>query len=81
VKAQNLAIVVPGLDGRENAVRVTISMGGAMFPGDVPLNLDRSRGLDRGGRDKVAHELWTRANMALRGSKDRGKNQIGFGGE
>ena len=81
VKAQNLAIVVPGLDGRENAVRVTLSMGGAMFPGDVPLHLDRSRGLDRAGRDKVGHELWTRANMNLRASKDRGKNQVGFAGE
>ncbi|HEU4334581.1 MAG TPA: GGDEF domain-containing protein [Candidatus Eisenbacteria bacterium] len=81
VKAQNLAIVVPGLDGRENAVRVTLSMGGAMFPGDVPIHLDRSRGLDRGGRDKAAHDLWTRANSNLRSSKDRGKNQVSFGGE
>lgn len=81
VKAQNLAIVVPGLDGRENAVRVTLSMGGAMFPGDVPIHLDRSRGLDRGGRDKAAHDLWTRANSNLRTSKDRGKNQVSFGGE
>jgi diguanylate cyclase (GGDEF)-like protein len=81
IKAQNLAIVVPGLDGRENAVRVTLSMGGAMFPGDITLHADRSRGIDRGGRDKTAHDLWTRANMNLRHSKDRGKNQISFGGE
>jgi GGDEF domain-containing protein len=69
------------LDGRENAVRVTLSMGGAMFPGDITLHADRSRGIDRGGRDKTAHDLWTRANMNLRHSKDRGKNQISFGGE
>jgi len=81
VKAQNLAIVVPSLDGRENAVRVTLSMGGAMFPGDVSIQLDPSRGLDRTGRDKTAHDLWTRANMHLRQSKDRGKNQVSFGKE
>jgi diguanylate cyclase (GGDEF)-like protein len=80
-KAQNMAILVPGLDGRENAVRVTLSMGGAMFPGDVPIHLDRSRGLDRAGRDKAAHDLWTRANMNLRHSKERGKNLVSFGGE
>jgi len=80
-KVQNMAILVPGLDGRENAVRLTISLGGAMFPMDVPLNVDRTRGLDRGGREKLAHELWTRANMNLRISKERGKNQITYAGE
>lgn len=80
-KVQNMAILVPGLDGRENAVRLTISLGGAMFPADVPLNVDRTRGLDRAGREKLAHELWTRANMNLRISKERGKNQITYAGE
>ena len=81
LKVQNLAIVVPTLDGRENAVRVTLSMGGAMFPADVTLALDRTRGLDAPGREKIAHELWTRANMNLRTAKERGKNQICYGGE
>jgi diguanylate cyclase (GGDEF)-like protein len=81
LKVQNLAIVVPGLDGRENAVRVTLSMGGAMFPADVPVTWDRSRGLDHGSREKLAHELWTRANMHLRISKERGKNQVVYAGE
>ena len=80
-KVQNMAILVPGLDGRENAVRLTMSLGGAMFPADVPLNVDRTRGLDRSGREKLAHELWTRANMNLRISKERGKNQITYAGE
>ena len=80
-KVQNMAILVPGLDGRENAVRLTMSLGGAMFPADVPLNIDRTRGLDRSGREKLAHELWTRANMNLRISKERGKNQITYAGE
>ena len=81
LKVQNLAIVVPGMDGRESAVRVTLSLGGAMFPADVPVTWDRSRGLDRPGREKLAHELWTRANMNLRASKERGKNQATLGGE
>ena len=80
-KVQNMASLVPGLDGRENAVRLTISLGGAMFPTDVPLNVDRTRGLDRSGREKLAHELWTRANMNLRISKERGTNQIPYAGE
>src|SRR5258706_236051 len=73
LKIQNMAILVPGLDGRENSVRLTMSLGGAMFPNDVPLNVDRSRGLERPARDKLAHELWTRANMNLRFAKERGK--------
>jgi len=81
LKVQNLALVVPGLDGRENAVRVTLSLGGAMFPSDVPVTWDRSRGLDHTSREKLAHELWTRANMHLRISKERGKNQVTFAGE
>ena len=81
LKVQNLAIVVPGLDGREAAVRVTLSLGGAMFPADVPVTWDRSRGLDRPQREKLAHELWTRANMNLRVSKERGKNQATYGDE
>ena len=47
IKVQSMAILVPGLDGRENSVRLTMSLGGSMFPADVPLNVDRSRGLDR----------------------------------
>ena len=81
LKAQNMAIVVPGLDGRENAVRVTLSLGGAMFPADVPVTWDRSRGLDTAQREKLAHELWTRANMNLRMAKERGKNQAVYSGE
>lgn len=81
LKVQNMAILVPGLDGVENAVRLTMSMGGAMFPSDVPLNVDRSRGLDRAAREKLAHELWTRANMNLRIAKERGKNQVTYAGE
>jgi diguanylate cyclase (GGDEF)-like protein len=81
LKVQNMAILVPGLDGRENPVRLTMSLGGAMFPADVPLNVDRTRGLDRPGREKLAHELWTRANMNLRISKERGKNQVTYAGE
>src|SRR5262245_60330308 len=46
LKVMNMAILVPGLDGRENSVRLTMSLGGAMFPNDVPLNVDRSRGLE-----------------------------------
>ena len=81
LKAQSMAIVVPGLDGRENTVRVTVSLGGAMFPADVPVTWDRSRGLDRPQREKLAHELWTRANMHLRIAKERGKNQVVYAGE
>ena len=50
IKVQSMAILVPGLDGRENSVRLTMSLGGSMFPADVPLNVDRSRGLDRPSR-------------------------------
>jgi diguanylate cyclase (GGDEF)-like protein len=78
-KVQNLAIVVPSLDGRETTVRVTVSMGGAMFPTDAPVSIDHSRGLDSAGREKVAHELWTRANMSLRAAKTSGKNQVRYG--
>src|SRR5213594_2131782 len=81
LKVQNMAIVVPGLDGRENAVRVTMSLGGALFPADVPVTWDRSRGLDRPQREKLAHELWARANAHLRIAKERGKNQGVFAGE
>ena len=81
LKVQNMAILVPSLDGRENSVRLTLSLGGAMFPSDVPMNIDRSRGLDRPARDKLAHELWTRANMNLRFSKERGKNQVTYSGD
>jgi len=81
LKVQNLTIAVPGLDGRESTLRVTISIGGAMFPADVPVTWDRSRGLDRGQREKLAHELWTRANMHLRISKERGKNQVAYAGD
>ena len=79
LKIQNLAIVVPTLEGRENAVRVTMSLGGAMFPADVSLRVDRTRGLDAEGREKISHELWTRANMNLRNAKSLGKNQVVLG--
>ncbi|TMQ56512.1 MAG: diguanylate cyclase, partial [Candidatus Eisenbacteria bacterium] len=75
LKIQNLAIVVPTLEGHENAVRATMSFGGAMFPADVSLRVDRTRGLDQEGREKIAHELWNRANMNLRTAKSSGKNQ------
>jgi len=81
LKIMNMAILVPGLDGRENSVRLTVSLGGSMFPNDVPLNVDRSRGMDRPARDKLAHDLWTRANMNLRYAKERGKNQVVYSGE
>ncbi len=81
LKIQNLAIVVPTLDGRESAVRVTTSMGGAMFPADASLGMDRTRGLDAAGREKTSHELWTRANMNLRLAKSQGKNQVCLGPE
>ncbi|HET9253030.1 MAG TPA: GGDEF domain-containing protein [Candidatus Eisenbacteria bacterium] len=81
LKVQNLTLVVPGLDGRDNTVRVTMSIGGAMFPADVPVTWDRSRGLDRPQREKLAHDLWTRANMNLRASKERGKNQVTYTGD
>jgi diguanylate cyclase (GGDEF)-like protein len=81
LKVQNMAIMVPGLDGKENSVRLTMSLGGAMFPNDVPLNVDRSRGMERPARDKLAHDLWTRANMNLRLAKERGKNQVTYTGE
>ena len=81
LKVQNLTMAVPGLDGRESPLHITISIGGAMFPADVPVTWDRSRGLDRGQREKLAHELWTRANMNLRISKERGKNQVAYAGE
>jgi diguanylate cyclase (GGDEF)-like protein len=81
LKVQNLTLVVPGLDGRDNTVRVTMSIGGAMFPADVPVTWDRSRGLDRAQREKLAHDLWTRANMNLRSSKERGKNQVTYTGD
>ena len=79
LKIQNLAIVVPTLEGRESAVRVTMSLGGAMFPADVSLRVDRTRGLDAPGREKISHELWTRANMNLRQAKSLGKNQVILG--
>jgi len=81
LKVQNLTLAVPGLDGKESPLRVTISIGGAMFPADVPVTWDRSRGLDRSQREKLAHELWTRANMNLRISKERGKNQVAYSGD
>jgi diguanylate cyclase (GGDEF)-like protein len=79
LKVQNLSIVVPTLEGTENAVRVTMSLGGAMFPADVSLRVDSTRGLDAAGREKISHELWTRANMNLRGAKSSGKNQVILG--
>ncbi len=79
LKVQSLAIVVPTLEGRENAVRVTMSLGGAMFPADVSLRVDRTRGLDAEGREKISHELWNRANMNLRNAKSLGKNQVVLG--
>ena len=81
LKVQSMAILVPGLDGRENSVRLTMSLGGSMFPSDVPMSADRSRGLDRPARDKIGHDLWTRANMNLRVAKERGKNQVTYSGE
>ena len=79
LKIQNLAIIVPTLEGQESAVRVTMSLGGAMFPADVSLRVDRTRGLDAPGRETISHELWTRANMNLRQAKTLGKNQVVLG--
>jgi hypothetical protein len=45
------------------------------------MSADRSRGLDRPARDKIGHDLWTRANMNLRVAKERGKNQVTYSGE
>jgi diguanylate cyclase (GGDEF)-like protein len=81
LKVQNLAFLVPSLDGRENAVRVTMSMGGAVFPQDVTLPVEASRGLDAQSREKLAHELWTRANMNLKLAKESGRNQVRIGGD
>ena len=52
-----------------------------MFPADVSLRVDRTRGLDQEGREKIAHELWNRANMNLRTAKSSGKNQVMLGDE
>jgi len=71
--------VVPTLEGQESAVRVTMSLGGAMFPADVSVRVDRTRGLDAPDREKLGHELWTRANMNLRAAKSSGKNQVVLG--
>ncbi len=79
LKIENLAIVVPTMEGRENAVRVTMSLGGAMFPADVGLGVDRTRGLDAVGREKISHELWNRANVNLRQAKSLGKNRVVYG--
>ena len=79
LKIESLAIVVPTMEGRENAVRVTMSLGGAMFPADVGLGVDRTRGLDAVGREKISHELWNRANVNLRQAKSLGKNRVVYG--
>jgi diguanylate cyclase (GGDEF)-like protein len=80
LKVQNLAIVVPSLDGRQNTVRATLSMGGAMFPQDISVPGEAARGLDAAGREKLAHELWTRANLHLKLAKENGKNQVRMAG-
>jgi diguanylate cyclase (GGDEF)-like protein len=53
---------VSGLDGMEHQVRVTVSIGVALFPDDA----------------KDAAELWRRANQALLLAKAPPKNQVVF---
>ncbi len=54
--------VVTGLDSREHEVRVTVSIGGALYPEDATS----------------ASELWRRANQALLKAKAPPKNQVVF---
>jgi len=54
--------VVTGLDGMEHQVRVTVSIGVALFPEDA----------------KDAAEIWRRANQALLLAKAPPKNQVVF---
>ena len=53
---------VTGLDGMEHQVRVTVSIGVALFPDDA----------------KDAAEIWRRANQALLAAKAPPKNQVVF---
>jgi diguanylate cyclase (GGDEF)-like protein len=54
--------VVTGLDGMEHRVRVTVSIGAALYPDEA----------------KNAAELWRRANQALLAAKAPPKNQVVF---
>jgi diguanylate cyclase (GGDEF)-like protein len=54
--------VVTGLDGVGHRVRVTISLGAALYPDDA----------------KTAAELWRRANQALLAAKAPPKNKVVF---
>jgi len=54
--------IVTGLDGMEHQVRVTVSIGVALFPDDA----------------KDAAEIWRRANQALLLAKAPPKNQVVF---
>jgi diguanylate cyclase (GGDEF)-like protein len=54
--------VVTGLDGMEHRVRITVSIGVALFPEDAAN----------------AAELWRRANQALLAAKAPPKNQVVF---
>ncbi len=53
---------VPGLDGREHRVTVTMSFGAALFPDDA----------------ETADELWRRANQALLEAKRAPKGKVVF---
>ena len=54
-----------GLDGNTVTERVTVSIGGVLYP--------------EGGRN--AHDLWNGANRLLLEAKTRGKNQVRFAGD
>ncbi len=55
--------VIPDLEGRSVETRVTVSMGGALYPkaGETP------------------HALWTVANREVLRAKEAGKNRVSFG--
>ena len=53
---------VPGLDGQEHRVGVTMSFGAALFPQDA----------------QTADELWRRANLALLEAKRPPKGKVVF---
>ncbi|MCK4412179.1 MAG: GGDEF domain-containing protein [Candidatus Eisenbacteria sp.] len=60
--AANAAVAVPNLAGERQGVTVTVSVGGALFPGD----------------GRVRDELWSQANQMLLAAKNAGKNRVCF---
>jgi diguanylate cyclase (GGDEF)-like protein len=53
---------VTGLEGKAHSIGLTVSGGGAIYPGDAATGT----------------ELWRAANSALMWSKEHGKNQVTF---